>query len=92
LLGCVAVGFAQKSNIFLDCSFWKLNPSIDLVKEKIAEGNDPAELNIHAFDAVSYALIEKVDNPTILFLLEQEGNGMNKLTHDDRTYIFWGGM
>ena len=79
LLGYFAVGYAQESNILLDRSFWKSNPSVDVVKEKIAEGNDPAELNIHAFDAVSYALIEKVDNSTILFLLEQEGNGMYKL-------------
>ena len=80
---------AEEGNIFLERSFWKTNPSVEVVKEKIAAGHDATELNQFAFDAVSWALIEKVDNSTILFLLQQEGNGVNKLTHDGRTYIFW---
>ncbi|MEM6515766.1 MAG: ankyrin repeat domain-containing protein [Bacteroidota bacterium] len=78
-----------QDNIFLDRSYWKTNPIISDVKAKIAESHDAAELNRFAFDAISYALIEKVSNATIKFLLEQEGNGVNKLTHDGRTYIFW---
>jgi ankyrin repeat protein len=90
LLLCIfAVCSGQESNIFLERSFWKTNPSVAIVKEKISDGHNPSELNRYAFDAVSYALIENVDNPTVLFLLEQDGNGVNKLTHDGRTYIFW---
>ncbi len=81
--------FAQESNIFLSRDYWKSNPSIAHIDKKIAEGHDVAELNQNAFDAVSYALIEKVDNNTIKYLLSQKGNGPNKLTHDGRTYIFW---
>lgn len=80
---------AQKTNVFLDRAFWKSNPSIAIIEEKIAAGNDVAELNEHAFDAVSYALLEKVDNKTIIHLLSKEGNSVNKLTHDARTYVFW---
>ncbi|OUS02552.1 hypothetical protein A9Q86_03350 [Flavobacteriales bacterium 33_180_T64] len=81
--------FAQESNVFLDRAFWKENPSIETIQKHINLGNDPSELNQHAFDAVSYALLEKVDNETIQFLLLKPGNGVNKITHDGRTYIFW---
>ena len=49
---------AQESNIFLDRNYWKENPSIEDVEEKIKEGHNVADLNKHYFDAVSYALIE----------------------------------
>ena len=42
-----------------------------------------------AFDAVTWALIEKADNKTVKYLLSKKGNGVNKLTHDGRTYVFW---
>lgn len=80
---------AQEENIFLNRTFWKTNPSIELVKQKIAQGNNPSQLNPHSFDPISYALIENVDNATIKYLLTLKNNGVNKLTHDGRTYIFW---
>ncbi|MEM7185280.1 MAG: ankyrin repeat domain-containing protein [Bacteroidota bacterium] len=86
LLG--GLGMAQE-NVFLDRSYWKANPTLEKVKSDIALGNDPAELNGNAFDAVTWALIEKTDNVVVKFLLELDGNGVNKLTHDGRTYIFW---
>ncbi|WP_299522996.1 ankyrin repeat domain-containing protein [Winogradskyella sp.] len=81
--------FAQESNVFLDRDYWKSNPSIADIDKKIVEGHDISELNRNAFDAITYALIEKVDNETVKYLLSKEGNGVNKLTHDGRTYIFW---
>ncbi|MEM9679289.1 MAG: ankyrin repeat domain-containing protein [Bacteroidota bacterium] len=90
LLFVVQPFFAQESsNIFLDRDYWRSNPSIQDIEQKIADGNDVSQLNRFAFDAISYALIEKVDNNTIKHLLSKEGNGVNKLTHDGRTYIFW---
>ncbi len=89
ILFCGLNSQAQKSNEFLNRSFWKKNPSIKTIDQKISEGNDIAALNKHAFDAVSYALLEKVDTKTIQYLLSKKGNGVNKLTHDGRTYIFW---
>lgn len=80
---------AQESNIFHDRTYWRGNPSIADIEEKIKEGNDISSLNRSAFDAVSWALIEKVDNKTVKHLLGKKGNGVNKLTHDGRTYIFW---
>ncbi|NRB58691.1 MAG: ankyrin repeat domain-containing protein [Winogradskyella sp.] len=81
--------FAQDSNIFLDRAYWKSNPTIGNIEKHIKEGHDVSALNSNAFDAVTYALIEKVDNKTIEYLLSQKGNGVNKITHDGRTYIFW---
>ena len=80
--------FGQK-NPFLDRGYWKSNPSIQDIDQKIAEGHDISALTSSAFDAVSLALIEKTDNKTIKYLLSKKGNGVNKLTHDGRTYIFW---
>lgn len=88
-LFCFLVVSAQESNIFLDRNFWKQNPSINLIEQKINEGNDITKLNSNAFDGVVYALLEKVDNKTIKHLLTKKGNGVNKKTHDGRTYIFW---
>tara|TARA_B100000787_G_scaffold170146_1_gene164359 strand:- start:10305 stop:11801 length:1497 start_codon:yes stop_codon:yes gene_type:complete len=84
-----AATYAQKSNIFIDRAFWKTNPTIENIHQKIEEGHDISALSSSSFDAVSYALIEKVDNKTIQYLLSKKGNGVNKLTHDGRTYVFW---
>jgi len=80
---------AQSKNIFLDRNFWKSNPSIETLKQYRAAGYDITELNINAFDAVVYALLEKVDNTTIEYMLTVAGNDVNKITHDGRTYMFW---
>jgi ankyrin repeat protein len=85
----VTVTTKAQSNIFLQRSFWKSQPSIETINHKIKEGHDIAALNQNGFDAVVYALLEKVNNKTVIYLLSKEGNEVNKLTHDGRTYIFW---
>ncbi len=80
---------AQDGNIFHNRDFWSLNPSIKVIEKNITLGNDINALNSSAFDGVTYALLEKVNNHTIKYLLSKKGNGVNKLTHDGRTYIFW---
>ncbi|WP_420571326.1 ankyrin repeat domain-containing protein [Kordia sp.] len=89
LLLFVSASVAQKSNAFLSRAYWKTNPSIADIDQKIADGHDISELDRNMFDAVSMALIEKTDNKTIKYLLSKKGNDVNKLTHDGRTYIFW---
>ncbi len=79
----------QESNVFLERGFWEKNTNLQLVKEKIKQGNDPAETTSHAFDAVVYALLAGTDAEVINYLLSQEGNEIEKKTHDSRTYIFW---
>jgi ankyrin repeat protein len=83
------IAFAQKPNIFHDRDFWKTNPSIEIIEQKITIGNDVAALNKNAFDGVVYAILEGADTNTIKYLLSKEGNNVHKKTHDGRTYIFW---
>ncbi len=80
---------AQVKNVFLDRSFWKTNPTTATIDQKIKEGNNVSQANGANFDATVYAILENVDNKTIKHLLTKNGNGVNKLTHDGRTYIFW---
>lgn len=83
------VVFAQEGNVFLERSFWKGNPDLETVKQKIAEGNDATVLNENAFDATIYALLEKSDTSVIKYLLSLEGNPVDKKTHDSRIYLHW---
>lgn len=83
------LAIAQNDNIFLNRDFWKKNPSVTTIEEKISAGHDATQLNRFGFDAVTYALLGNVDNNTIKYLLQKKGNDVNKLTHDGRTYIFW---
>ena len=80
--------FSQTENILLDRKFWKESPTLEEVKQKIAEGHSPTEMTSYNFDATGYAILENMPLETIEFLLSQ-GNDVNKLTHDARTYIFW---
>ena len=84
-----SVSFAQNENVFLKRGFWKENPTVQSIQSKIKEGNNPSEANSNNFDAVVYAILENAPNESIAYLIEQKGNGVNKLTHDGRTYIFW---
>ena len=86
---CAAIMTAQTKNELLDRKFWQTNPTVETVKQKISEGNNPTTLNQYGFDAVVYAILEKTNNNTIKHLLSLEGNDVNKLTHDKRTYVFW---
>ncbi|MEM9143370.1 MAG: ankyrin repeat domain-containing protein [Bacteroidota bacterium] len=83
------LGASAQDNVFLERDYWTTHPSKAQIEKDIASGNDISALNEYAFDAVTLALLEKVDNETIKYLLGKEGNGVNKLTHDARTYIFW---
>lgn len=76
-------------NVFLDRNYWKAAPSVETVKSDEQKGNDATQLNVNAFDATVFAIIEKAPNATIEYLLSKSGNGVNKITHDGRTYIFW---
>lgn len=80
---------AQTKNVFLERSFWQNNPSIEVIEKKISEGNNPSESNAGGFDAVTNAIMAKTSITVVKHLLSKEGNDINKLTHDKRTYVFW---
>ncbi|MEL7006096.1 MAG: ankyrin repeat domain-containing protein [Bacteroidota bacterium] len=81
-------GLSQTKNILIDRSFWKGQPTLEEVKQKVKEGHSPTEMTPFNFDAIGYAILENNSIETIKYLLDQ-GNDVNKLTHDARTYIFW---
>lgn len=80
---------AQQKNTLLDQSFWKTSPDVATVQAEIAKGNSPSAFNPNAFDATTIAINSNAPTATILFLLEQPGNPVNKLTHDSRIYLHW---
>lgn len=83
------VSSAQTENELLNRDFWKTGPTLEHVRELVEAGNDPTSLNQFDFDPLSWALIENAETNVLEFLLEFDGNGVNKLTHDERTYVFW---
>ena len=87
-LSCNLICLGQE-NIFTSRVYWTSNPTIEDVKSDIEYGNDPTEFNKYRFDAVTWAIIEDVSNETVQFLINIEGNGVNKRSHDGRTPIFW---
>lgn len=84
-----SVTLHAQQNVFLERSFWKTNPDITKIKAEIQKGGNPSQLNSNAFDPVVFAITEQASNDAIKFLLSQDGNEVNKLTHDGRTYLFW---
>ncbi|SCX99044.1 Ankyrin repeat [Nonlabens sp. Hel1_33_55] len=80
---------AQENNVFMDRDFWKGNPDLETVKQKIADGNDAQALNSNAFDATIYAILANTNNDVVKYLLSLEGNPVDKKTHDSRIYLHW---
>lgn len=80
---------AQQKNTLLNQDFWKNKPTTAAVQTEINNGNDPAQFNANSFDPTTLAINNDAPLETIKFLLEQKGNGVNKITHDARTYLHW---
>ncbi|TLP79774.1 ankyrin repeat domain-containing protein [Maribacter sp. ACAM166] len=85
------VSTAQQKNELHNRDFWKGNPDIAAVKQKISEGNNPTAFNDNAFDATTFALLGKVDVEVLKYLVSLEGNSIDKKTHDSRIYLHWAG-
>lgn len=80
---------AQQKNTLLEQSFWKTTPDVTAVQAEIAKGNNPSESNDRAFDPLVLAINNDAPNATIKFLLDQPGNNVSKITHDNRIYLHW---
>ena len=88
-LGIIASSASWAQNAFLTNEYWKANPSPQQVAKDINEKNNPTALNDRAFDATTFAIMNNAPQKTIQYLIDIEGNGVDKLTHDKRTYLFW---
>ncbi|MGW8122289.1 ankyrin repeat domain-containing protein [Roseivirga echinicomitans] len=79
---------AQGDNPFIQSKYWAAKPSIETIKADMVKGHSVLEANGGGFDATTYAILNNNPLSTVQFLVEQ-GNSVNKRTHDSRTYIFW---
>jgi ankyrin repeat protein len=89
LLALVALSAHAQQNKLLDQSFWQTSPDVAAVKAEVDKGNSPSQLNPMNFDPVVMAINAQAPNATIEYLLNQLGNELTKLTHDNRTYLHW---
>lgn len=88
----LSVMISAQKNTLLQADFWKSKPTAEKVKQEIANGNSPSEFNNNAFDPVALSLTNKAPLETVKFLLEQQGNSVDKVTHDGRIYLHWAAM
>ncbi|GAA4510254.1 ankyrin repeat domain-containing protein [Sphingobacterium thermophilum] len=79
----------QVSNPLMNPDFWKGKPSLEMVKAEINKGHSPSQGNAAFFDPTTYAINNRASNDVIIYLIEQEGNGIHKKTHHSRTYLQW---
>ncbi len=80
--------YAQ-TNTMLSADFWKAKPDVAGVKAEIEKGNSPTEANRGNYDVVSIAINNDAPLESIKYLIEIKGNGVDKKTHDGRTYLHW---
>jgi uncharacterized protein len=86
LFSGVAV-FSQ--NIFHSRDFWATKPSIELIKQKIAEGNNLLEMGPGGWDGPLLSIMADCPYETIKFLLDQPGIDVNVVTHHSNNYLMW---
>ena len=92
ILLVVALSFScltQASNPLMQRDYWKSKPDLKQVKAEINRGHDGTSLNQHGFDALTWAILENANFEVLDYLIQLEGNTVDKLTHDGRTYLFW---
>lgn len=81
----------SQNNLLLSDDFWSAQPDLNQVKQAVANGNNPSAQNNRGFDATTYAILNNADVSIIDFLLQQDGNSVDKKTHDGRIYLLWAG-
>ncbi len=85
----VASFLQAQTNTLMDAGFWKKNPTIETVKAEISKGNSPSQQNGGFFDPVVIAINNNASTDVVKFLVEQEGNSVDKKTHHSRIYLQW---
>lgn len=89
LLVAAALFSKAQDNTLMSADFWKKSPTVETVKAEIAKGNSPSQQNAGFFDPVVMAINNKASNDVIKYLIDQEGNSVDKKTHHSRIYLQW---
>jgi ankyrin repeat protein len=89
LITLAALAANAQQNTLLSQAFWQNGPDVSMLKAEIAKGNSPSQLNSMSMDPVVSAINAAAPTETIIYLIEQPGNSVNKLTHDGRIYLHW---
>ena len=89
LCGVLLSSALWAQNIFHDRAFWAKKPSVETVKEKIAEGHDILEMGPGGWDGPLLAIMADCDYATIKYILELPGINVNVITHHSNNYLMW---
>ncbi|MDO4880479.1 MAG: ankyrin repeat domain-containing protein [Capnocytophaga sp.] len=81
------IGVAQ--NTLLDLDFYNEKTTIAQIQNEVAKGNSISEMDKRAFDPATFAILQNSPVETIIYIIESEGNGVHKVTHDKRDYLHW---
>lgn len=76
-------------NVFHNRDFWATKPSVEVVKQKMAEGNDLLEMGPGGWDGPLLAIMADCHLETITFILNQPGIDVNVVTHHSNNYLMW---
>ncbi|WP_041341474.1 ankyrin repeat domain-containing protein [Runella slithyformis] len=79
--------FAQ--NIFHSREFWATKPSVEIVKQKMAEGHNILEMGPGGWDGPLLSMMADCDDETIRFIFDQPGIDVNVVTHHSNNYLMW---
>lgn len=79
---------AQQSTL-LNQDFWKAKPDLNTVKAEIDKGNSPSKANAGSWDPVSIAIVNGASTDILKYMIELEGNSIDKKTHHSRSYLHW---
>lgn len=80
--------FAQ--NIFLNREFWATKPSVEVVKQKMAEGHNLLEMGPGGWDGPILSVMADCDYKTIQFIFDQPGIDFKSASlHHSNNYLMW---
>jgi uncharacterized protein len=89
LLLCLTGASLFAQNIFHNREFWATKPSVEVVKQKMAEGNNLVEMGPGGWDGPLLSIMADCDYETIKFILDQPGIDVNVTTHHSNNYLMW---
>ncbi len=89
LLFLVAGASLSAQNVFHNRDFWSTKPSVEIVKQKMAEGNNILEMGPGGWDGPLLAIMADCSFETIKFILDQPGIDVNVVTHHSNNYLMW---